>query len=63
LPAPIETAHGRTVDGSRVGEYREIGGLRLPTRGGTVYARPDGPFTYGEFTLRSIAFDLPEPTR
>jgi hypothetical protein len=46
-----------------VGDYREIGGLRLPTRGSTVYARPDGPFTYGEFTLRSIAFDLPEPSR
>jgi len=46
-----------------VGDYREIGGLRLPTRGSTVYARPDGPFTYGEFTLRSIAFDLPGPGR
>jgi len=30
----------------------------LPARGSTVYERPDGPFTYGEFTLRSIAFDL-----
>jgi len=46
-----------------VGDYREIRGLRLPTRGSTVYARPDGPFTYGEFTLRSIAYDLPEPSR
>jgi len=45
-----------------VGDDREIGGLRLPTRGSTVYARPDGPFTYGEFTLRSIAFDLPAPS-
>ncbi|MCU0482988.1 MAG: hypothetical protein MUC54_01740 [Chloroflexi bacterium] len=44
-----------------VGDHREIGGLRLPTRGSAVYARPDGPFPYGEFTLRSIAFDLPEP--
>lgn len=31
---------------------------RLPTRGSAVYDRPEGPFTYGEFTLRSIAFDL-----
>jgi hypothetical protein len=46
-----------------VGDYREIGGIRLPTRGSTVYARPDGPFTYGEFTLRSVAFDVPEPRR
>lgn len=46
-----------------VGDYREIGGLRLPTRGSAVYARPDGPFTYGEFTLRSITFDLAQPRR
>jgi hypothetical protein len=44
-------------------DHREMGGLRLPTRGSTAYARPDGPFTYGEFILRSIAFDLPEPMR
>ncbi len=42
--------------------HRELGvGLRLPTRGSAVYARPDGPFTYGEFTLRSIAYDLAGP--
>jgi len=46
-----------------VSDHRELGGLRLPTRGSTVYARPGGPFTYGEFTLRSIAFDLSEPRR
>ena len=41
--------------------YRVIDGLRLPTRGAAVYAHPDGPFTYGEFTLRSIRYDLPTP--
>jgi hypothetical protein len=46
-----------------LGEHREISGLRVPTRDSTVDARPDGPFTYGEFTLRSIAHDLPEPRR
>ncbi len=44
-----------------VGDHREVGGLRLPTRGSTIYARPDGPFTYGEFTLRSLACDVPGP--
>lgn len=44
-----------------LGDYREIDGLRLPTRGSAIYARPDGPFTYGDFTLRSIAVDLPAP--
>lgn len=39
-------------------DYRVIDGLRLPTRGSAAYARPDGPFTYGEFTLRSIVYDV-----
>ena len=43
---------------------------RLPRRGRTsrrahhglaVYAYPDGPFTYGDFRLRSIAYDVPGP--
>lgn len=38
--------------------YGTIDGLRLPTHGDAVYARPDGPFTYGEFTVRSIAYDV-----
>lgn len=38
--------------------YRDIGGLRLPTHGEAVYARPEGPFTYGEFTTRSIEYDV-----
>jgi hypothetical protein len=46
-----------------VGDYTEADGLFVATRGSTVYARPGGPFTYGEFTLRSIAFDLPQPKR
>ena len=38
-------------------DYRVIDGRRLPTRGTAVYARPEGPLAYGEFTLRSIAYD------
>jgi len=45
-----------------IADYQEINGLRLPTRGSAVYAYPDGPFTYGAFTLRSIAYDLAAPT-
>ena len=41
-----------------LGDHRQIGGVRVPTSGATVYARPDGPFTYGEFRLRSLAYDL-----
>ena len=39
----------------------EIDGRRLPTRGSAVYAYPEGDFTYGAFTLRSIAYDLAYP--
>jgi len=38
--------------------YRVIDGLRLPGYGEAVYARPGGPFTYGEFTIRSIEYDV-----
>ncbi|HYO42156.1 MAG TPA: DUF6544 family protein [Candidatus Limnocylindrales bacterium] len=41
-----------------ISDYRVIDGLRLPTRGLAVYERPEGPFTYGEFTLRSIEYDV-----
>jgi hypothetical protein len=41
-----------------ISDYREVDGMRLPMRGAAAYARPDGPFTYGEFTVRSIAYDV-----
>jgi hypothetical protein len=44
-------------------DYREVDGRYLAHHGRAVYAYPDGPFTYGEFTLRSIAYDVPGPTR
>ncbi len=45
-------------------EYRDLGGMHLLHRGSATYLRPDGPFTYGEFTIRSIAYDVtgPEPS-
>jgi hypothetical protein len=44
-----------------VDEYRDVGGLHLIHRGRAVYARPDGPFAYGTFTLRSIEYDVAGP--
>jgi hypothetical protein len=41
--------------------YEERDGLRLPSRGSTVYRYPEGDFTYGRFELRSIAHDLAGP--
>jgi hypothetical protein len=38
--------------------YLEIGRMRLATQGSAVYARPDGPFTYGAFAVRSVAYDV-----
>jgi hypothetical protein len=45
-----------------VSEYRDVNGLHLVHRGSAVYARPDGPFTYGVFTLRSIEYDIMAPS-
>jgi hypothetical protein len=59
-----ESSNGRFVPlrwSTPVDEYRDVGGLHLIHRGSTVYARPDGPFTYGTFTLRSIEYDLAGP--
>ncbi len=44
-----------------VAEYRDLDGGHLLHRGGAVYHRPDGPFTYGEFTMRSLQYDMPGP--
>jgi hypothetical protein len=45
-----------------ISDYRDVDGRRLPTRGSTVYAYPDGDFTYGAFVLKSITYDVPAPT-
>ena len=46
-----------------VTEYRDVDGRHLLHSGGAVYHRTDGPFTYGEFTMRSIQYDVPGPVR
>ena len=45
-----------------IGQYREIDGMRLATRGSAVWNRLGGPFTYGEFELVSLRYDLSAPT-
>jgi len=59
-----ESSSGRFVPSrwsTPVDEYRDVGGVHLIHRGSAVYARPDGPFTYGTFTLRSIEYDVAGP--
>jgi len=56
-----DSSSGRPVPmrwSTPLGGYRVFSGIRVPTRGSTVYARPEGPFIYGEFALRSIAWDV-----
>ncbi len=45
-----------------IDDYREIGGRRQAAQGAAVWAYPDGPFTYGDFTVRSIDYDVLGPT-
>jgi hypothetical protein len=44
-----------------VTEYRDLDGRHVIHRGAAVYLRPDGPFTYGQFTMRSVQYDVPGP--
>jgi hypothetical protein len=44
-----------------ISEHRDVDGMRLLHRGSAVYDRPDGPFTYGEFTMRTIEYDVAGP--
>ena len=41
--------------------YRDVGGMRLSTHGTAVWDRPEGRFTYGDFRLVSLRYDLPGP--
>jgi hypothetical protein len=41
-----------------VSEYADVDGRHLLRRGAAVYHRPDEPFTYGEFAIRSIQYDV-----
>jgi hypothetical protein len=45
-----------------IGEYRDVDGMRLPTWGGAVWDRAEGPFMYGEFRLRSLRYNVPGPS-
>ena len=45
-----------------VTEYRDTAGMHLIHRGNAAYEMPDGLFTYGEFTVRSIEYDVAGPT-
>jgi hypothetical protein len=45
-----------------IDDYRDVDGRHLARHGLAVYAYPEGPFTYGDFTIRSIEYDVPGPT-
>ena len=45
-----------------IDDYRDVDGRHVGHHGLAVYAYPDGPFTYGDFRLRSIAHDVAGPT-
>ncbi|MFZ1286065.1 MAG: DUF6544 family protein [Candidatus Phosphoribacter sp.] len=43
-------------------EHWDVDGRHVIHHGAAVYERPDGPFTYGEFTMRTITYDMADPT-
>ena len=45
-----------------VSNYQEIDGRMIPTVGKTIWQYPEGDFTYGQFTLKNIQYNLRENT-
>jgi len=43
-----------------VGDFRDLSGYRLPGYGEAVWHYPDGAFTYGRFTVRSLVYNVTE---
>lgn len=43
-----------------ISAYGEFDGIRVPTEGEAVYARPDGDFSYIRLTITDIDYDVPE---
>jgi hypothetical protein len=44
-----------------ISRYRDAGDRHVIARGAAVYDRPEGPFTYGEFDIQSITYDVLAP--
>ena len=44
--------------GGRFSDYRELGGIRVPTRAEVRWELPDGPFTYWRGTITSLELVL-----
>lgn len=43
-----------------VSDYKEFDGRKIPTYGKTIWHYPEGEFTYGVFTLKSIKYNVSE---
>jgi hypothetical protein len=43
-----------------VSDYREFEGRKISTYGKTIWNYPEGDFTYGVFTLKSIRYNIAE---
>jgi len=41
-----------------VSDYKEFNGRKVPTYGETIWHYPEGNFTYGKFTLKSIQYNI-----
>ena len=59
-----DSSTGRSVPmrwSTPVDEHRDLDGRHLVYRARTVYDRPEGRFTYGRFSVRSIEYDVAGP--
>jgi hypothetical protein len=60
-----QTTNGRTYARypwrTPVRDYRDFGGRRIWTQGEAIWIMPTGPFSYGEFRLKTIEYNPPGP--
>jgi hypothetical protein len=61
--SPDGKAFTRLRFSTPVRDYRDFGGVRLAAHGEARWSLPEGEFTYGEFELVSVSYNLPEATR
>jgi hypothetical protein len=59
----FDTGGGRAVLRpwfGHVGDYREIGGIRIPTSADVSWGLDNGPFTYARFHVTAVELNVPE---
>ena len=56
-------SRGRPCPRAPLVGYRDFGGRRVASEGKAIWHHPDRDFTYGEFTVLKLEYNVAAPTR